>query len=194
VERTIFAIATVTAVSLLVAALFVHIQISELQNQIGELQVQNTTLETQLSEIQDQLSESQKQISEQQNDLRDITHELALKRQLGVLIIKFKWVGGFNPIGGLTMSYSVNVTVRNIDVIAVSGLTLTVRLFYKGTLVEVDSYPFSSQIDNLKAGESREITGDILAALGSFSTDSAVCVVRLTMRDVVLDEGTYNLS
>lgn len=198
----ILAIVLITVIALSMASWFVYNQIGNLQNQIDELQAQNNelqdqnrALQAQVSEIQDQLNESQNQSDTQQGYLSDITYELALERPLRVLITKFKWVGDFNPIGGLTISYSVKVTVQNTDVIGVSGLTLTVRLLNKGTLIEVkNSNGFSSQIDMLNAGESREISGGILAALGSFSNDSAVCAVRLTVRDIVLDEGTYNLS
>ena len=177
------------------ATWFVRTQISELQTQISELQDQNNDLQAQIYDIQGQLNESQNQITEQQRSLRDITYDLALERPLRVLITKFEWVGDFNPIVGLAIGYSVKVTVQNTDVIDVSGLTLTVRLLSKGTIIEVkDSRGFSTGIDQLKAGESREISGQILAALGSFTTDSAVCAVRLSVRDIVLDEGTYNLN
>jgi len=198
----ILAIVLITVIALSMASWFVYNQIGNLQNQIDELQAQNSVLQdqnralqAQVSEIQDQLNESQNQSDTQQGYLSDITYELALERPLRVLITKFKWVGDFNPIVNLAISHSVKVTVQNTDVIGVSGLTLTVRLLNKGTLIEVkDSMGFSSQIDMLNAGESREISGGILAALGSFSNDSAVCAVRLTVRDIVLDEGTYNLS
>jgi cell division protein FtsB len=198
----ILAIVLITVIALSMASWFVYNQIGNLQNQIDELQAQNSVLQdqnralqAQVSEIQDQLNESQNQSDTQQDYLSDITYELALERPLRVLITKFKWVGDFNPIVNLAISHSVKVTVQNTDVIGVSGLTLTVRLLNKGTSIEVkDSMGFSSQIDMLNAGESREISGGILAALGSFSGDSAVCAVRLTVRDIVLDEGTYNLS
>ena len=177
------------------ATWFVHTQISELQTQISELQDQNNDLQAQIYDIQGQLNESQNQITEQQRSLRDITYDLALERPLRVLITKFEWVGDFNPIVGLAIGYSVKVTVQNTDVIDVSGLTLTVRLLNKGTIIEVkDSRGFSTGIDQLKAGESREISGQILATLNSFTIDSAVCAVRLSVRDIVLDEGTYNLN
>jgi len=68
-------------------------------------------------------------------------------------------------------------------------------LLKKGTLLEVkDSTAFPIQIDQLKRGESREVRSGILATLGSFSVDSAACAVTLSVRGVVLDEGTYNLS
>jgi len=202
VKRKTSAIVIMTVVALLFGALVVYIQISKLQNQIGDLQAQtgelqnqNSDLQAQVSEIQDKLAKSQNQISAQQDILRDITYELALERPLNVLITKFNWVGDFNPIGGLTIGYSVKVTVQNTDATALSGLTLTVRLLIKGTLTEVKySRGFSMQINQLKAGESREITGVIYATLDSFNTDSAVCAIRLGVKDITLDEGTYNLS
>lgn len=202
VKRKMLAIVTVSAIAMLFGALFVYGQISELQNRIGDLQANNSALEVQISDIQtelnetqSQLNETQSQLREQHDNLKDITYELALKRQLCVLVTNFTWVGDFNPMVGLTISYSVIVRVRNNDAVDVSGLTLTVRLLRKGTLIEVgQSKAFSTQINNLKAGESREVTGGILATLDSFSTDSAVCSVILSVRDIVLDEGTYNLS
>jgi cell division protein FtsB len=202
VKKEVLAIVASAILAIFVVALFGYSQISALQNQIGELQAQNgelqdqnSDLQAQVSEIQDKLDESQNQISEQQDILRDITYELALERPLHVLIAKFNWVGDFNPIGGLTIGYSVKVTVQNTDATALSGLALTVRLLIKGTLTEVkDSRGFSMQIDQLKAGESREITGMISATLDSFNTDSALCAIRLGVKDIILDEGTYNLS
>ena len=195
VKKKMLAVVAVTIVSLLLVSLFVYSRISELQSQISELQEQNSNLEAQNSEIQTQLNETQSQLREQQDNLGDITYELALERQLRILITKFEWVGDFNPMVGLTISYSVVVNVRNNDVVDVSGLTLTVRLLRKGTLIEVgQSKGFSTQIINLKAGESREVTGGILATLDSFSVDTAVCSVMLSVRGIVLDEGTYNLS
>jgi len=194
-RKIVLSVFIIAIIALALASWIVHNQVSALQTQISELQARNSALEVQISEIQDHLNETQNQISEQQENLRDITYELALSRPLNVLITKFNWVGDFNPFGGMTMSYPVKVTVRNNDVVDVSGLTLSVRLLIKGTLIGVkDSYGFPIQIDELKAGESQEISGGILATLGSFSTDSAVCAVRLSVRDIVLDEGTYNLS
>ena len=201
-KKKMLAIAVVTVVVLLVVSLLVYSKISELQNQISELQEQNSNLKVQIIEIQDQLNETKNQLDETQSqfmELQDnlgyITYELALERQLHLYITKFKWVGDFNPMVGLAISYSVVVNVRNNDVVDVGGLTLTVRLLRKGTLIEVgQSRGFSTQINNLGAGESQEVTGGILAALDSFSVDTAVCSILLSVRGIVLDEGTYNLS
>jgi type II secretory pathway pseudopilin PulG len=201
-KKKMLAIATVMIVVLLVVSLFVYSRISELQNQIGQLQEQNSNLELQIIEIQDQLNETknlldetQSQLKDQIENLGDTTYELALERQLRLYITRFEWVGDFNPMVGLAISYSVVVNVRNNDVVDVSGLTLTVRLLRKGTLIEVgQSRGFFTQINDLGAGESREVTGGILAALDSFSVDTAVCSVLLSVRGIVLDEGTFNLS
>jgi phage-related minor tail protein len=202
VKDKVIAVATVMIVTLFVASLFVYTKFSELQNQVSELQEQNSNLEAQISETQNQLNETQNQLNEtqsklreQQDNLKDITYELTLKRQLDLFISNFTWVGDFNPMVGLTISYSVVVDVRNNDVVDVSGLTLTVRLLRKGTLIEVgQSKGFSSQINDLKTMETRKVIGGILATLDSFSADTAVCSVILSVRGIVLDEGTYNLS
>ncbi len=163
-------------------------QNAELQDQVSELQSQNNALQSQISQLQNQNGE-------QQDRLSDITYELALQRPLRVLVTAFKWIGDFNPMAGLTIKYSINVTVQNTDVVAVSGLTLTVRLLYKGTLTEVaQSQGYTTQIDMLRAGKSREISGRILATLGSFSVDSAVCAIMLTVNGIVLDERTQGLN
>jgi hypothetical protein len=189
------AIVLIAVIALSLFGWLVHSQIGGLQNQIDQLQTQVSDLQDQNSTLQDQIGKLQNQNSEQQLRLSEITYALALERPLRVLITKFKWIGDFNPIGGLAIGYSVNVTVQNTDVIAVSGLTLTVRLLYKGTLIEVkDSRGFSKHIDMLNAGESREVTGEVIATLDSFSTASAACAIRLSVNDVALDEGTYNLS
>ena len=116
------AIVTVSAIAMLFGALFVYGQISELQNRIGDLKANNSALEVQISDIQTELNETQSklnetqsQLREQHDNLKDITYELALKRQLVVLVTNFTWVGDFNPMVGLTISYSVIVHVRNND-------------------------------------------------------------------------------
>ena len=194
-KRKALAFILIIVIVLSSSSWLVYNQFIELQNQIAELQAKNSDLEGQIGEIQNQLNETQNQVSEQQTNLRDMTYELALERPLKVLITNFTWVGDFNPMVGLTISHTIKVTVRNNDDVDVSGLTLTVRLLKKGTLIEVkDSTAFPIQIDQLKMGESREVRSGILATLGSFSVDSAVCAVTLSVRGVVLDEETYNLS
>lgn len=181
---------------------------TELQNQIieqqdinEELQNQTNNLQLQISEIQDQLDASenqtsilQNQVSEQLDALSEATYELARERPLKVLISKFEWDWSFDPFGGLTVVYTANVTVSNIDVTALGGLTLNVKLLKKGTLIEpYGSSGFTTQIGILQAKESQGIPSKIFATVGTISRDTAVCAIKLTAGDIVVDERAYIL-
>ena len=197
-KRKTLVIVTVTVVSLLVTAVLVYSQISELQNQISklqaqnnELQDQNTDLQDQLSELQNQKTELQDQLSELQNQLSELQNKIGIARD--VKITAFEWIGGFNPIGGVALAHPVNVTIQNKGITDVSELTLTVKLLYIDTQTEVGQ-GYAKQIDVIQAGEILEFSGAIIATIGSFSKDSAVCVITLTLGNVVLDEWTRNLE
>ena len=176
-------------------------QINEQQDRNDELKNQTSNLQLQISAIQDQLSASQNQtsilenqISEQLDALRDVTYALARERPLDVQISKFQWDWSFDPLGGLTVVYSVNITVSNVDNTALGGFTLNARLLKKGTLIEpYASHGFFVQIGNLEARKGHVISGNILAAVGTISPDSVVCAIKLTIKDIVVDERTFNL-
>jgi peptidoglycan hydrolase CwlO-like protein len=87
VKKKAFAIATVIIVSILVTALFVYSQVSELQNQINELQAQNSDLQNQIGELQAQNSELQDQITELQDEITDLqTQKSGLQDKLRELL------------------------------------------------------------------------------------------------------------
>jgi heme/copper-type cytochrome/quinol oxidase subunit 2 len=195
-KRTALAIVLITVIALSVATWLVHNQISDLQNQIGDLQAQNSELQDQNSDLQEQIGELQLQNREKQDRLADFTFELAKERHLRVEITAFQWIGGFNPIGGLWLGHPVNVTVQNDDVVPLSGLKLWVVLAHENTGAEIGTGGIT--IDRLNAGESREIYIDAMSgprtSLSTSLSSDAVCVIRLTAADVVLDEETYGLS
>jgi len=176
-------------------------QIYEEQNRSNELKNQTQYLQVQINEIQDQLNASQNQnnylqnqVSEQLESISQVTHELALERPLNVLISNFDWNWIFSPMVGLTVSFPVKITVTNIDVAALGGLTINARLVKKGTLSEpYGSHGFSAEIGNLRASESQVISGGILATVGTINPDSVVCSIKLSSRGIVLDEKTWNL-
>jgi len=190
-KKIILSIVLITIIALALAAWFVHNQISDLHNQISYLQTQNSELQDQNSELRDQNTDLQDQLRELQNQLIELQNKIDVASD--VKIIAFEWIGGFNPIGGLTLAHPVKVTVKNMGVKDVSGLTLTVKLVYVDTQTEVGQ-GYVKQIDMILAGEILEFSDSIWATLGSFSKDSAVCVVTLTLGDVVLDEWTRNLE
>lgn len=106
-KRKILVVVTVTVVSLLVAAVLVYSQISEMQNQVSELQNKNNVLQDGLDE----------------------------KYGDSPVHITSANMTGFAPIAGLTISSQVSITVENDGVTDISGLTLTVRLLNNNTEV-----------------------------------------------------------
>lgn len=181
----------IAIIALALATWFVHNQISDLQNQISELQAQNRELQDQNTDLKEQNTDLKDQLRELQKQLGELQNMIGIASE--VRIIDANWIGGFNPIGGLTLAHPVNITVQNKGVNDVSGLNLTVKLLYKDTKTEVGQ-GFVKQINIIHAGEILEFSGSILATIDSFSTDSAVWVVTLTLGDFVLDERTITLT
>jgi hypothetical protein len=108
-----------------------------------------------------------------------------------VKITAVKDLGGFSPVVGLLIESKVNVTIRNNGVNPVSGLILTVTLVHNSTGAPI-GVPYWAQVDTLQAGESREIAGLAFWSLQEGFNDAdgnrdAICVVTLTLNDVVLD-------
>lgn len=184
-KRKALAVVLIAIIALALASWFVYNQFSALQNQMNKLQTQN-------SELQDQNADLQEQIGELQDILAELQNKLDVARD--VKITGFKWLGGFIPVVGLFLSCPIEVTVGNTGVNNVSGLNLTVRLVYVGTETEVAGHPYVAQIDVIHAGETLKFSGDIWAGYGLFSADSAVCVIRLSLADIVLDEWTRPLK
>jgi len=185
-KRKATVIGIITILALLVVAWLIQNHISLLQNQIAELKAQNSEAQDQLSELQNQLNELQLQSGEQQDRLSDFTYQLALERHLSVKIIGFSWIGDFNPVAGLAIDRSVNVTVQNNDVVPLSGLTLAVRLVNEDTGKQIGTQGKTS-IDRLNVGDAREISGWVITAVSDDLND-AVCVTMLKVGGIVLDE------
>jgi TolA-binding protein len=166
-------------------------------NQISELQSQNSKVQDQLSELQNQLNELQLQNREQQDRLNDFTYELAKARHLRVEITAFQWISSFDPIGGLWLGHPVNVTVENNDVVPLMGLKLRVTLANENTGAKIGTGGSGITIDGLDAGERQSFYVDGMegpwTSLNS-SLEDAVCVVTLTVGDIVLDRGTFIIS
>lgn len=192
-KKKILAIVTVFVVSLIVlASLFVNLQISTLQNEASALKVENEEAQNQLNELNNQLSELQLQNREQNDRLSDFTYEIVKARYVKVEISDFLWIGGFNPVGGLLLGHPVNVTVQNNDVVPLSGLKLRVLLVRESTGVEFGS-PGGVTIERLDAGEKRVIGCSPWASLNT-SLNNSVCMVTLGIGDIVLDRGTFSIS
>jgi hypothetical protein len=172
-KRRASAIVIIIIVATLIATLLIHNQISNLQSQISELQAQNDELQEQNDELQEQNTEMQYQI----NDLQEHQTESPLR------ITDVLYAGGFTPYIGLTIESTVYVTILNNHTYPVGGLTLINNLFERTG--EESGGPYTLPIDELQAGESREIKTYAFWQLGS---SHSILVVTLKSGDVILDE------
>ena len=144
-------------------------QNSEIQNQLDELQIHNSELENQINDLQNQNSELQNLISEQEAQLSKFTNR--------VNITGFS-TSGFSPVGALLIQSKANVTIQNLGVNDVEGLTLIINCSAAENLAQTYS------LDVLLSGEKREISGSVYWTLGQ----SVKVTVTLKLGDIVLDE------
>jgi ABC-type multidrug transport system fused ATPase/permease subunit len=187
----------IAASVILIAIIVASVASWFVNNQISELQSQNSKVQDQLSESKNQLNELQLQNREQQDFLNDFTYELAKARHLRVEITAFQWISSFDPIGGLWLGHPVNVTVENSDVVPLMGLRLRVTLANENTGAKIGASGSGITIDGLDAGERQSFYVDGMegpwTSLNS-SLEDAVCVVTLTVGDIVLERGTFSIS
>jgi hypothetical protein len=181
VKRQLLAIVTVTAVALLLAALFVYIQLDELQNQIEELKAQNSELREQNRDFQDQNSELQNQL----NDLQEAIGNLEI-----VAVSVEDW---YNP-GGVMYVKPFNVTIQNNGTHDAYGVTLNCKITGNQSNLFYDFHyadPLKNTLDVIHVGESRVMRVFIETSLELASQFSGCnLVASLMFDDIVLDEWT----
>ena len=185
-KSVVLILSTLVIVLLIVSAWLLHTQFSSYQTQITDLQSQNSELESQIGLLQNQTSSFESQNSKLAIQLGDLTKQLALERHLKVDILSLSNLSGWYPIGGMTVSVGCLVTVRNNDVVTLSGLEMSVMAYYGLKLV---GEGFPSKVDLLNAGEERVVSGGVLMPINSFSLNLTY-VATLKSADVVLDTFT----
>jgi cell division protein FtsB len=188
-KNIVLIILAATTILLIVSAWLantVYNQFSSYQTQISELQTQARELVTQIGQLQNQTSSLESQNSKLVIQLGDLTKQLALERHLKVDIVSMSHYSGWSPIGGMAVAVSANVTVRNNDVVTLSGLELSVMTYYGLTPVGEGN---PSKVDLLNAGEERVVSGGVIMPMSSFSTNLTY-VATLKSADVVLDTFT----
>jgi len=164
----------------------VNTQYISYQTQISDLQTHVSELESQIGQLQNQTGSLESNYSRLVIQLGDLTKQLAIERHLKVDIVSMSHDLGWSPIGGMTVSVGWYVTVRNNDVVTLSGLDLIVKTYYGLTPVGL-GFPY--KVDLLNAGEERVVRGDVLMPLNSFSSNLTY-VATLIAADVVLDTFT----
>jgi hypothetical protein len=185
-KSVVLILSALVIVLLIVSAWLLHTQFSSYQTQIADLQSQNIELENQISQLQNQTSSLESQNSKLVIQLGDLTKQLALERHLKVDIVSLSPGYGWSYLGGVHVVVGANVTVRNNDVVTVSGLELSLMTYYGLTPVG-ESLP--SRVDLLNAGEERVVGGTVIMPLDSFSLNLTY-VATLKSADVVLDTFT----
>jgi hypothetical protein len=175
---------------MVIAAWFVQYQFSVMQNEISSLQAEN-------SDLQDKnrnLSESSA-LKNQSGELMqsDLTKRLALAGDLRVEITALSpedyWRNAGSFLGVLRARNVFNVTVRNNDVGAVSGLQLTVETLSGNHSV---GWVFENQIYLLRVGEERVIVGQSITPINSLNDLSFVATLKLG--DALVDEFRLTLN
>jgi len=178
-------VVAITIVCLAASAWFINSHISSLNTQISELQTQNSNLQNQTIALYDQ----NLKLGERVNELLE---RLGENYSSAVKVVGFEWIGGFNPIVGVTLFDPINVTIKNDGATTVNGLSLGVRLInkYNDTQIGMSG---GTNIDSLQSGETREIETGVYTTIGT-NLDEAACVITLKSGSIVLDEWTRNLS
>jgi DNA repair exonuclease SbcCD ATPase subunit len=149
---------------------------AEIQNRLDELQIQNAELENQItelqtldSELQNLNSELQNQISEQEKQLRKCTNS--------VKITDVRIESGIHPYIGLTLYNAAEVTIENIGINDVKGLTLKIEH-------SSASEGQTRSLDVLRSGEEREIHCALFSVVGV----TGWVTVTLKLGVVTIDE------
>jgi hypothetical protein len=91
-------------------------------------------------------------------------------------------------VGGLLVDWPVSVTIQNMGINDVSGVTLVVKWLDRSGR-ELDRY--TKQLDTLFSGEEQKIGGFVSATLsqgGNPEWSNSTYVATLTQGDKVLDE------
>jgi len=167
-------------------------QISDLERKKSDLQNRNSEFENQIFDLESQIDECQNQTSEMKNQIDELEQQnLELQNQTleleslidrftnRVNITKFS-SGGFNPMVGLLISSSANVTIQNFGINDVENLTL---LISSGVAEGLNP---RINFDLIRAGETKIVSTHYYWYLGS--TDGPT--VTLKLGETILDEYT----
>ncbi len=186
-SKTLTVILTAVIVILSVISIAIYSQFGELQAKVNQLETQNIELSTQNSTLQAQMNELQ---TLNQEDLSEFTYQLALERHLNVKITQAYWNKGWYPLGGVTVSHPVNVTIHNSDVLPLCGLTAKFCFFDKESGAQIGQQG-TFNIDRINAGETLVVNGSAYTTLNADMDDgtaNAVCKISISNRDNILIE------
>ena len=188
------AILVVTAI-VAIAILFVQQQFNIMQNANSSLQAENNNLQDENRNLRFEKSALENQNDELVKQIGDLTKQLAITRphriEISTLSPEDHW-SDYGSVLGVPRARNVfNVTVRNNDVVAVSGLELTVETL-SGNPGGVGSWVFQNRIDLLRVGEERVIVGESIVPIDSLK--DLVFVATIKSGDTIVDEFRLPLN
>ena len=159
-------------------------QTSDAQKQTVDLQNQLSYYENSTNTLQTHVSNLVAQFHELQNPIYNVTIES---------VISEPW---WNPVG-ITMLKEFSITVKNIGVDDVGGLTFEFKILADGNVWDSQNYRIvmtaPEQLGVLHVQEYTVIKAEIHSGIGvSFAGKSVV--ITLMLDETVLDESTVPLS
>ena len=185
-------------------------QTTDLQNQISQLQTQNNELGSQVRDYESQTADLQNQVSQCQVEVNNLQTQMnnfssILQNRTNKAVITSFYTTTWFPIVGMTYTKDFYITVCNVGINNVSGLTLNLK--YEGNdtnLIFFDPIPgtyqgsdhFSpEQLDILHVGESETIREFTLADLNYVGQLSSYqLVATLVLDGLVLDEKELTIG
>jgi FtsZ-binding cell division protein ZapB len=184
VKRKTAAIILVTVIALSVAGWFVH-------NQISELLSQNSDLQHQMNELQDQNDELQAQNGELQDENDELQQQLdLLQKRINfepeVRITEFSSRGGWMNVVGMTIAISIDITISNIGISDIEGLTLEIKRL---GVDDEDPYNITRNLSILHAKEKTEIPVGLIEDWDVYFDEFHNRTLEATLKlgDVILD-------
>jgi hypothetical protein len=175
------ALSVITGIAILIIALSWQVNI-----QLNNLQAENLLLQSKNNELENKVSVLQNQTQQMRDRIIQLLKQSSETYKSPVQITAYQWIGGFNPIVGVTLFYPVNVTLRNTGIVDANDLSIGVKLInlYDGSLIGIAG---GGTIDSLLPGQEREIQTGTYAGLDQSLVD-AVCVLTLKQGNTVIDE------
>ena len=169
-------------------------QVTSLQTEIASLEAQNNELRKQISKFENETDSFESQNDELVGYVGKFTEQLALARPIQVEIVSLVRASSGNSFGGLLQGYSFNLTIRNNDVVTVSGIVLTLNVYFGDKLVGYIPYINKClEIDLLIPGEERVISFVYVVSLefvGAWRAKPLTYVTTLESGEVILDQLT----
>jgi hypothetical protein len=164
---------------------------------IGFFQIQTNNFQNQTLQLQNQLSNYKNQTSNLQTKINNLSTQLYdLKNPAYNVTIQSITSTSWEYLGGMSMDKFFTISIKNVGLKDVGGLTFEFKILDNGTVWNSTDYRvgmmFPRQLGVLHAGESTTIDADISSSIG-VSFVGKIFVATVIWDKTVLDEQTVIL-